>query len=365
VHLPSATEHGGFEPGTQYRFSHTGYILLGLLIEKASGLSYPEFLQQRLLAPLELKHTHCDSGMEPDPHLATGFVGAYFWGVFQKFSAWGLVSTAEDLARWTQALHDWKVVKPESLARMVAPVGLPNGRQEPCGFGLEFHESQGRHLVGSGGPIFGFNCRVETDPAGKTVAVMLSNTTESKADVGFLTRYLLGLADAQAISPVKAFTIKPAQLKRFTGRYQASDGKTLLISLDEGRLLENEAWARKYALIPHSETEFGLEDSDTRWRFEAVGTKVTGLHRREADNPEGPVLVGMEPFQDKDPKVTARVRQILREAVDGTLKPELFTPATATMIFPNVDKHLGGFIHSLGALKGMDLCERKELSDGF
>ena len=350
-----------FEPGTQYRFSNTGYILLGQIIEKVSGQGYPAFLQQRLLTPLGMKHTH--DNLEPDPALATT-LGTNFWGVFQQDSAWGLVSTAEDLARWTQALHEGKVLKPASLARMLAPVRLSNGSQEDCGLGLEFHESLGRHLVGSGGPIFGYNCRLEADPANGTIAVVLSNTTESKADVGFLTRYLLSLASGRPIPPPVAFPTPPSHLQRFEGRYQASDGKSIVISMKDGQLFENVTWERKSALIPLSATEFGQEDSDTRWRFEVVGARVTGLHRRVADSPEGPVLPRMETIQDHDPQVTALVRRILREAIDGTLKPELFTPAMARLYFPNVGQHLGGFIRSLGQFKELDLYERKELADG-
>ena len=350
-----------FAPGTRRRFSSTGYILLGQIIERVSGQDYHDFLRRRLLIPLGLRHTHDD--LEPDPALAAT-LGSDLWRLYRQPSAWSLVSSAEDLAHWTQALLDGKVLKPASLARMLAPVRLSNGTLEPFGFGLDFHEAQGRHLMGSGGPIFGYDCSLEADPAGRTIAVVLSNTTESRADTGFLARFLLCLAEGRPLPPAKSFPIPPSGLQRFEGRYQAGDDSSIVITLKEGQLFEGGTWERKSALVPRSATEFSQEDSDIRWRFEVAGAQARGLHRSVADSPEGPLWPRMDPLPEPEPQAAPLVRRILREAVDGTLPPELFTPAVARLYFPNVGQHLGGFIRSLGRLRALDLYEHRELTDG-
>jgi serine beta-lactamase-like protein LACTB len=144
-----------FEPGTQYRYTNTGYVLLGMLIEKVSGQPYARFMRKHLFEPLALKNTRYGTETELIPGMVSGYVQgpkpAAYISMTQPFSAGALVSNAEDLAQWTMALHDGKVVKPESLARMLTPTRLKNGKEIPYGFGLTFRQSQGDRLVGHGG----------------------------------------------------------------------------------------------------------------------------------------------------------------------------------------------------------------------
>ncbi|RPI76289.1 MAG: class A beta-lactamase-related serine hydrolase [Desulfobacteraceae bacterium] len=360
-----------FEPGTQHRYTYTGYILLGMIIEKVTGQSYARFLQKRLFEPLGLKHTHYDEETQVIPGLVSGYYStnpkpAPFWSVTQKYSAVGLVSNAEDLAQWTLALHGGKVVNSKSLARMLRPTRLANGKEEPYGFGLAFRQSQGDRLVGQAGEVYGFDCFVEADPAIKAVAVILNNTFDPKCDRDYFSRFLLALAAGKPLPEIKPVAIESSKLKRLTGWYKLGM-EFRIISFDGKNLFSRRRpGAGKYMLIPLSETEFSFDDSDHRLRFELAGDKVIGLYRRFAvDVPEQPIEKRMEPLEDKDPKVVNMVQQGFRDLVAGTLKPDLFTPDLETNNFSDRVNEAAAFVKELGPLTGIVLYAREERSGGY
>ncbi|HEY6230679.1 MAG TPA: serine hydrolase domain-containing protein, partial [Pyrinomonadaceae bacterium] len=106
-----------FEPGTKWNYSNSGYVLLGYLIEKISGQSYAEFVQQNIFTPLGMKDSGYDSNSAIIAHRAAGYtpgnsgpVNAGFVHMSIPFSAGALYSTTEDLLRWEQGLFGGKVL---------------------------------------------------------------------------------------------------------------------------------------------------------------------------------------------------------------------------------------------------------------
>ncbi len=175
-----------FEPGTRYRYSDTGYILLGMLLERVSGQAYGELVQKRFFDPLGLKHMQYGSETE----LIEGLVPGYTKGpkpcayrsTTQAFASGGLVSDADDVDRWLLALYEGKVLKPESLARMMTPLKLKDGKEVGYGFGIGFRPLGKARLAGHAGGVPGFKSWAETDPATRTVVVILNNTDAPKGD---------------------------------------------------------------------------------------------------------------------------------------------------------------------------------------
>ena len=107
-----------FEPGTKWNYSNSGYVLLGYLIEKISGQSYSEFVQQNIFTPLGMKDSGYDSNSAIIAHRAAGYapgksgpVNAGFVHMSIPFSAGALYSTTEDLLRWEQGLFGGKVLE--------------------------------------------------------------------------------------------------------------------------------------------------------------------------------------------------------------------------------------------------------------
>ncbi|MCO4747912.1 MAG: beta-lactamase family protein, partial [Proteobacteria bacterium] len=118
-----------FEPGTRWEYSNTNYVLLGLIIEAATGESYESELQRRLLDPLALDSmwlSGTGEKLHPDLVHCYGEAGEDLTGVDPSFgwAAGSLVSNPADLARWNDALYFGDVLSEQGLERMVSPRGL-------------------------------------------------------------------------------------------------------------------------------------------------------------------------------------------------------------------------------------------------
>ena len=117
-----------FKPGTQLRYTNTGYVLLGMIIEKVSGQTYAAFLKKNIFEPLSMEHSGYDDQSAILKKRATGYsnrdghlVNADFGEMSFPFAAGGIYSTVEDLYRWNEALtQPGKLLSTRSLEQMFA-----------------------------------------------------------------------------------------------------------------------------------------------------------------------------------------------------------------------------------------------------
>lgn len=148
-----------FEPGTQFEYSNTNYILLGLAIEAATGQSYEDVVNERFLAPLHLDATVLAHSGDPAPTVRSYDAdGVDVTGDADPSMGWaagGLVSTPADLALWQLALHE-SVLSAESWEAMTTPGGLTGPEESEYGLGA-FHEGDGTlDIYGHTGGIAGY-----------------------------------------------------------------------------------------------------------------------------------------------------------------------------------------------------------------
>ncbi len=186
-----------FPVGTDYRYNNSAYVMAGAIVEKVTGKPYAEALDALIAKPLGLTDTAYDDERAIVPHRAKGYQIrdgklAYPMPLSVSVAAGGgaMRSTAADLLRWQEALLGGKLLKPESLALMIEPTKLRDGRptsavQKPdpdgrppldYGLGIAFGNRDGRRIIGHGGAINGFNGMLYTYPDDRTAIVMLANT---------------------------------------------------------------------------------------------------------------------------------------------------------------------------------------------
>jgi CubicO group peptidase (beta-lactamase class C family) len=198
-----------FEPGTSYRYSNTGFVLLGLVIEKAADRSYHDVLQTRLFTPLGLTRTAVDTVTEVVPSRASGysnnaaapsgFDNASFTSMTYPGGAGAIRSTCEDLCAWHAALLGGKVLQPAMLNAMLTPVTLNDGslpmqknrKGEQTavryGFGISVNPIDGHRAVSHGGNIQGFASNLETlRDDGVTIAMIINADGGSAPTPAFL-----------------------------------------------------------------------------------------------------------------------------------------------------------------------------------
>jgi len=165
-----------FEPGTEYRYSNSGYLMLGLVVERVSGRRYADVLQERIFGPLGMRDSGYDSNTAVIPHRAAGYapgpngpVNARFVDMSVPHAAGALYSTTGDLLKWMRGLFGGRVLKPESLRKMTTPY-LNN-----YALGLNVREVDGIQMIGHGGSINGFNAFLAYYPQSETTVVVLAN----------------------------------------------------------------------------------------------------------------------------------------------------------------------------------------------
>ena len=152
-----------FAPGTAYRYDNTGYVLLGMVIEKASGQPYAKYVDAQFFKPLGLRQTSYCPSRTSDPAFARGYTKgtngiepAKFLDLSHPFAAGALCSTVGDFAKWQRALAGGRVVSPASYALMSTAETLSTGRKINYGFGLVPGVIDGHKTVSHTGGIPGF-----------------------------------------------------------------------------------------------------------------------------------------------------------------------------------------------------------------
>lgn len=143
-----------FTPGDRWQYSNVGYFLLGMIIEKASGRSYRDFLTERFFRPLAMTSTSVLDQWTILKNRAAGYalrtgelINIRRVTQVELPSDYGIFSTVKDLAKWDNALASGKVVEPSSLEQMRTPVKLNGGGSYPYGFGWFFDQSRRHRIV--------------------------------------------------------------------------------------------------------------------------------------------------------------------------------------------------------------------------
>ena len=174
-----ALDHGPvFAPGTDYSYSNTNFLLLGLTIENVTGQRFSDVLHQRLLGPLALDDVWFEGGTSVPT--VEGFLSGDSTGAFDISWAWtagGMDATASGLCRWAQALYGGgeQVLKSARLAEMLSPTPLPGGRQASYGLGADLQVRGGRQVVGHTGSTMGFKGELFFDRANGDCVAILTN----------------------------------------------------------------------------------------------------------------------------------------------------------------------------------------------
>jgi D-alanyl-D-alanine carboxypeptidase len=173
-----------FPTGTLEAYSNSNYWLLGLVVEKASGLTYEDYVEQKIFAPLGMTRSMYCNPAEPVVRRAAGHGMPN--GQARRapdivhtatFAAGALCSTAPDMLTWLQALHGGRALSATSYADMIRPATLADGTALRYGMGLSIAEdSHGLRYIGHNGGGFGFSSEARWYLDAKLAIVVLTNS---------------------------------------------------------------------------------------------------------------------------------------------------------------------------------------------
>ncbi len=176
-----------FKPGEKNEYSNSGYMLLGYIIEKVTGKSYEQVLQENIFTPLNMKNTGYDHSEPLLKNRAGGYekngwsyVNANFINMSVPYAAGALYSTVEDLYLWNQALYGDQLLRKENKELLFAKHIAAGGGH--YGYGWDIDEmpigntADRIETVGHGGGIDGFNTQLTRIPSDQSFIVLLNNT---------------------------------------------------------------------------------------------------------------------------------------------------------------------------------------------
>ncbi|KQZ59244.1 MULTISPECIES: serine hydrolase domain-containing protein [unclassified Lysobacter] len=283
-----------FAPGAQWAYNNSGYVLVGAVIEAASGQPWHEYLQQALFQPLGLAHTRWGDDHALIPGQVQGYTisngrlaPAMYASMSQPHAAGALVSTVDDLLRWNRALHEGKVLRSDTYARMIAPEGA--AQKDRYGYGIAHTTLRGGELLSHGGGIFGSQSFLLYVPGSDvTVAIVQNNDSVApgKRSPSVLARKIAAYAIGQAYPEPGATAPTLAQLRPLEGVYRSDANTARAMRIVDGRLISQRIGGQRMQLTAIGPDEFLYEDGLSRLRFERdAGGAVTGT--RYYPNGEG------------------------------------------------------------------------------
>lgn len=190
-----ADESLAFEPGTQWQYSNTGMLILGVVISEVSGRDYFEYIRDRVYRPARMDDTDCYDMDEPVPNLAIGYFkkdgrwnNNLFRHVIRGGPAGGGYSTVDDLHRFAKTLLAFKFLDAEHTRKLVSPKpGSPG-----YGYGFEIARTSKGVVIGHGGGFPGIHSKLDIFPDSGFIAVVLSNQDEAAGPVVEKVRQLVG-----------------------------------------------------------------------------------------------------------------------------------------------------------------------------
>lgn len=173
-----------FTPGSAYSYSNSAYVLLSMITAKASGMSYREFVQQRIFDPLEMRQSVVFDETQPEiPNRAVGFTAE---GEVADYDAYttgggGIFSTVGDVLKWERALYTEKLISQDLMRQAYMPVSLTNGEVSYYGYGWRLVEGMPERVLHTGG-LAGFRTILLRDLETEWMLIILTNNTNENLE---------------------------------------------------------------------------------------------------------------------------------------------------------------------------------------
>lgn len=198
-----------FSPGERWQYSNLGYVLLGAIIHRVSGVFYADLLRTRIFLPFGMTTARLISEADIVPNRAAGYrlvegeLKNQEWvsPVVNTTADGSLYLTVRDLARWDSALYGSDLLTPESFRQITTPVTLTGGTHYPYGFGWRVGSAGGHRVMAHSGSWQGFKSYIVRYPDDSLTVVALANleqadpTRISQAVAALWNPVLLPLSD--------------------------------------------------------------------------------------------------------------------------------------------------------------------------
>ena len=276
-----------FEPGTDMLYNNSGYFLLGLVVQKVSGLSIHKFAEEFIFKPLDMKNTgfYCNEikgkenrayGYKKNTEVAQAYV--QYDSELKIAGDGGLFTNVEDLAKWDMNFYDNQLPIKNFAARMYTRGRLNNGDLLHYAFGLEHSTIMGYDCISHSGAYVGYRSAILRIPSKRISVICLGNSAELQAaqicekvaeivlDASFTSKQ----AETEATKlPFERSTIQlDAHIfKGYEGKFELANGQILHFYEKNKRYFVDIIGQTNIEIFPASILNFFVKETDISFTF--------------------------------------------------------------------------------------------------
>lgn len=254
-----------FAPGTKWNYNNSGYFLLGYIIEKVTGKTYAEYIQENFFTPLGMTSTCYGSDTRIIMNRASGYqpgkdgpVNSDYCSMTQPYSAGAIMSTVGDLFKWHQAVHSYQLVKKETLEKAFTEYKLKDGKGTHYGYGYFLSQLQGSPTIEHGGGIFGYLTSSVYLPEEDVFIALFSNNTGKNPEFSALQMAAIAMGKPLKTSFIK---LEDAALDQYVGIYANGNGREVTVTREGNQLSAMLAGSGTRKLFPVEKDKFIVEDA--------------------------------------------------------------------------------------------------------
>jgi len=261
-----------FDPGTQFNYNNSGYIVLGHIIEVVSGQSYEDFIQTNIFDKVGMDNSYYGSMTRLIPNRArgyskteTGYRNADYLSLTLPYAAGSIMSTTADLLKWQNAISANTLIKKSSLEKATNGSTLDSGEEITYGYGWYIGNINGSASVEHDGGIFGYSSSGIFLPEENVYVIGLSNC--DCGDVGALVSNVAAMAIGKPFPKKKdAIDLSESQLSKWVGAYEY-EGTIRHVTLKNKQLFSQREGSISMEIYPMSATNFIFDGGNTSYDF--------------------------------------------------------------------------------------------------
>lgn len=253
-----------FQPGAQYNYNNTAFVMLGYIIEKVSGKPYEEYLHQNIFMPLGMNNSYFGSESRIIKNRVKGykkvekdFFNSDYISMTLPHAAGSIISTVEDLWKWNKALYSYKVISKEMVDKFTTPYKLTNGKSTNYGYGIAISSIQGSPVYDHGGGIPGFLTFGIYMPKEEVFVAVFSNCDCKSPDAAATKMAAIAIGKPYNF---KAMPLKEADAKQYEGVY-SYDNEERIIQWKDGKLTSQRNGGNVFEVKMYEKDKFFFEGS--------------------------------------------------------------------------------------------------------
>ncbi len=278
-----------FKPGEEWRYSNSGYFILGYIIEVASGMKYEEYITKTFFETLGMTSSYYGSPNRIIKNRTNGYgkrngnlINTDYLSMTTPYAAGALLSTVDDLYKWSKAIMDNEIVSETSKEEAHSTYVLNNGEKTGYGYGWSIGNIQGSQLISHGGGINGFLTSSMFLPEEKVFVAILGNSDFKFP--GQIARKMAAIAIGKPYD-WNSIPVAEDKLKSYEAVYEAKKDKQLIITFKKGKLFALRTGGSKQEIVPYATNKFFFVNNKTETLHFSTGTNeaITSVTSKSTD----------------------------------------------------------------------------------